>query len=59
MVPTKQMNIKNRTCYYYNYLINIKDFDLKLLKLTKKTSMDINIYYIPYVTKKMSIKLIV
>ena len=52
MVTTKQINIKNRTYYFYNDLINIKDFDPKLLKLDKKTSMDINIYYIGYVTKK-------
>ena len=56
---TKQMSIKNRTYYFYNDLINIKDFDSKLLKLDKKTSMYIDIYYICYVTKKMSIKLIV
>ena len=43
---TKQMNIKNRTYYFYNDLINIKDFDSKLLKLDKKTSMYIDIYYI-------------
>ena len=36
MVTTKQMNIKNRTYYFYNDLINIKDFDPKLLKLDKK-----------------------
>ena len=59
MVTTKQMNIKNITYCFYNDLINIKDFDPKLLKLDKKTSMDIDIYYTGYVTKKMSIKLIV
>ena len=36
MVATKQMNIKNRTYYFYNDLISIKDFDAKLLKLDKK-----------------------
>ena len=36
MATTRQMNIKNRTYYFYNYLINIKDFDAKLLKLDKK-----------------------
>ena len=36
MVTTKQMNITNRTYYFYNGLINIKDFDPKLLKLDKK-----------------------
>ena len=52
MVTTKQMKIKNKTYYYHNDLINIKDFDPKLLKLDKKTLMDIEIYYIGYVTNK-------
>ena len=45
----KQLNIKNRT---YNDLINIGNFKPSLLKLDKKSPMDINIYYIGYVTKK-------
>ena len=49
---TKQLNIKNRTYYFWNDLFNPKDFDPSLLKLDKKSSMDINIYYIGYVTKK-------
>ena len=52
MVVTKQLNIKNRTYYFCNNLINIKDFDAKLLKLDKKTSMGLGIYCIGYVTKK-------
>ena len=56
MVPTKQMNIKNRTYHFYNDLINIKDFDAKLLKLDKKASMNIGLYYISYVTKKPEYK---
>ena len=48
----EQMNIKNRTYYFYNDLINIKDFDLKLLKLDKKSYKNIDIYYIGYITKK-------
>ena len=59
MTTTRQMNIKNRTYYFYNDLINIKDFDSKLLKLDKKTSMGLNIYYIGYVTKYLSGILIV
>ena len=51
MVTTKQLNIKNRTYYFWNDLINLKDFDPKLLKLDKKSPMDISIYYIGYVTK--------
>ena len=50
---TKQLNIKNRAYYFYNDLINIKDFDARLIKLDKKTSMSLNIYYIGYVTKKL------
>ena len=56
MVTTKQMNIKNRTYYFNNDLISIKDFEAKLLKFDKKTSMDIDIYYIECVTKYVSIK---
>ena len=48
----KQLNVKNRTYYFYNDLLNLKDFDPSLLKLDKKESMNINIYYIGYVTKK-------
>ena len=48
----KQLNIKNRTYYFYNDLINLENFNPRLLKLDKKSSMDINIYYIGYVTKK-------
>ena len=48
----KQLNIKNRTYYFFNDLINLEKFNPSLLKLNKKSSMDINIYYIGYVTKK-------
>ena len=48
---TKQLNIKNRTYYFYDDIINLKDFDPSLLKLDKKLSMDISIYYIGCVTK--------
>ena len=49
---TKQLNIKNRTYYFYNNLVNIKKFNLNMLKLDKKTSFGFNIYYIGYDTKK-------
>ena len=48
---TKQMNIKNRTYYFYNDLINIKNFDPKLLKRDTKSYKNINIYYIGYITR--------
>ena len=52
MGETKQINIKNRTYYFYNDQIDLKDFDAKLLKIDKKTYKDIDIYYIGYVTAK-------
>ena len=36
MVKVKQINIKNRTYYFYNDQINLKDFDARLLKVDKK-----------------------
>ena len=50
-MTTNQLNIKERTYYFYNDLINVKDFDASLLKLDKKTSMGLGIYCIGYVTK--------
>ena len=46
------MNIKNRTYYFYNDLINIKDFDPKFLKLDRKSHENIDVYYTGYITKK-------
>ena len=54
---TKQINIKNRTYYFYNDFINIKDFDPKLLILDKKSYKSIDIYYIEYITKKDEYKI--
>ena len=36
MGKVKQINIKNQTYYFYNDVINIKDFDVRLLKIDKK-----------------------
>ena len=52
MGEAKQINIKNRTYYFYNDQINLKDFDASLLKVDKKNSKQIDVYYIGYVTLK-------
>ena len=52
MGKIRQINIKNRTCYFYNDQINLKDFDARLLKVDKKDYKEIDIYYIGYVTVK-------
>ena len=49
---TKELDIRNRSHYFWNDLVNIKYFDAKLLKLDKKLSMYISIYYTGYVTEK-------
>ena len=36
MEKIRQINIKNRTYYFYNDQINLKDFDAKMLKIDKK-----------------------
>ena len=52
MGEVKQINIKNRTHYFYNDMIGIKNFDAKLLKIDKKSYKDIGIYNIGYITFK-------
>ena len=52
MREIKQINIKNRTYYFYNDQINLEDFDARLLKVDRKDYNEIDIYYIGYVTVK-------
>ena len=52
MEKFKQINIKNRTYYFYNDQINLKDFDARMLKIDVKDYKEIDIYYIGYVTVK-------
>ena len=52
MENIKQINIKNRTYYFFNDMNNIKNFDTSLLKIDKKSYKNIGIYYIGYMTMK-------
>ena len=52
MGSIKEINIKERTYYFYNDIIDIETFDSKNLKLDKKTYKDLDIYNIGYVTIK-------
>ena len=47
-----QLNIEGKTYYFYNDLINIKNFNINNLKLDKKGVLGNNIYCIGYITKK-------
>ena len=46
METTKQINIKNRTYYFYNDIIDIEAFDSNTLKLDKKNRTIILIFTI-------------
>ena len=48
MGEIKQINIKNRTYYFYNDIINLDKFDGSKIKVDKKSFNDINIYYRGY-----------
>ena len=50
----KEINIKNQTYYFFDDMINIKDFDSNLLKIDKKSYKNIDIYYIGHITMKDS-----
>ena len=50
----EEANIKNRTYCFFDDMINIKNFDLSLLKIEKILYKHINIYYVGYVTMKDS-----
>ena len=50
MEDIKQVNIKNGTYYFFNEMINIKNFDSNLLKIDKKLYKNIDIYYFGYIT---------
>ena len=52
MGKVKWIEIKNRTYYIYSDIINIKEFNPRLLKKDKKSYKDIDIYYIGYMRIK-------
>ena len=54
MGNVKETNIKNRTYYFFDETINIKDFDSHLLKTDKTAHKNNDFYYIGYITLKDS-----
>ena len=48
----KELSINNQSYYFYNDIINLKDFHSNLLKIDKKQYKEIDIYYIGYITIK-------
>ena len=54
----KDVDIKNCIYYFFNDIINIKNFDPNNIKIDEKSYKDILIYCIGYVTIKDSLYLI-
>ena len=52
METVKQIDIKNRTYYFYNYIAYLESFKSNLLKIDKNSYNDIGIYNIGYITIK-------
>ena len=56
MGEVKQINIKNRIIYriyyFYNDMINLKNFEPNLLKIDRKLYKNIRIYNIGYIAIK-------
>ena len=52
MGEVKEINIKNQTYYFFDDMIDIRNFQSNLLKIDKKPYKDFNIYYIGYITIK-------
>ena len=44
----KEIDIKNRACYYFNDIIKIEDFDLDNILIDKKSYKNILVYNISY-----------
>ena len=56
-MTTKQLNIKNRTYYFYNDLINLSKFSMNNLKLDKKKHGEKLISIILALLTKISLKI--
>ena len=52
MREVRQINIKNRTYYFYDDINDLKDIEPNLLKNDKKSYRNIDIYCIEYITIK-------
>ena len=52
MGTAKEINVKNRTYYFYNDIINLDEFNESKIKVDKKDFNDTDIYYLGYEYKK-------
>ena len=52
MGKVKELNIKNQTYYFFDDMIDMRNFHSNLLKIDKNPYKDIDIFYIGYITIK-------
>ena len=52
MGELRQINIKNRSYYFYNDIIDFDEFDESKIKIDKKDFNGIDIYYLVYQYQK-------
>ena len=50
MENIKEINIKNRTYYFFDDMINIENFNLVLLKKTKSHTMELHSKTLTFIT---------
>ena len=54
ILKTSKIDIKNRTYYFFNDIVNINNFDPNNIKIDENSYTNTLIYYIRYVTIKDS-----
>ena len=52
MGEVTEINIKNQSYYFFDDMIDIRNFHSNLLEIDKKLYKDVDIYYISYITIK-------
>ena len=59
MEEIKQINIKNRTYYFYNHIIDLEKFDSSLLKIHKKNHIKTLVFTILDILKPKKLAIVV
>ena len=56
-MSAKDINIRKHTYYFFDDIINIKEFDPNNIKIDEKSHKNILIYYIGYLKIKKDLKI--
>ena len=58
MRTTKQINIKNGTYYFYNDVIDIENFDARILKIDKKNQIRTLVFTILDISQRKKLMIV-